>query len=154
MNSTVFLTVLSGVTTFVIGQLIVKLVIDPVQEMKKTIGQISHSMIEYANVIANPGVLSDDIMNETSKHLRQLSSQLHAHLYIVPQYQKTAKVFGLPGKEEVLAASGSLIGLSNSVFRAGSSDRIYEQNAKRVEIVRDSLGIYMAEGDRLPKDQA
>ncbi|MDP3513420.1 MAG: hypothetical protein Q8S20_11770 [Sulfuritalea sp.] len=153
MNSTVFLTVLSGVITFVIGQLIVKLVIEPVQEMKKTIGLISHSMIEHANVIGNPGVPSDEMMRETSKHLRQLSSQLQAHLYLVPQYQKTAKIFGLPGKEKILAASGSLLGLSNSVFRVDPSERIYEQNAKRVELVCDSLGIYMAEGDRLPKDQ-
>lgn len=153
MDSTVFLTVLSGVITFVIGQLTVKLVIDPVQEMKKTIGQIAHSMIEHAHVIANPGVPSDDVMKETSNKLRQLSSQLQAHLYLVPQYQKTAKLFGLPCKEKVLAASGSLIGLSNSVFQAGPSERIYEHNAKRVEIVCDSLGIYMADGDRLPKDQ-
>lgn len=153
MNSTVFLTVLSGVITFVIGQLIVKLVIDPVQEMKKTIGQISHSMIEDANVIANPGVPSEEVMKETSKRLRQLSSQLQAHLYLVPQYQKSAKIFGLPSKEKVLAASGSLLGLSNSVFRAGPSERIYENNAKRVENICDSLGIYMAEGDRLPKEQ-
>ena len=153
MGSTVFLTVLSGVITFVIGQLIVKLVIDPVQEMKKTIGQVSHSMIERANVIANPGVPSDDVMSETSKHLRQLSSQLQAHLYLVPQYQTIAKIFGLPSKDKVLIASGSLIGLSNSVFRAGPDERIYEHNAKRVENICDSLGIYMAEGDRLPKDQ-
>jgi hypothetical protein len=153
MNSTVFLTVLSGVITFVIGQLIVKLVIDPVQEMKKTIGQISHSMIEDANVIANPGVPSEEVMKETSKRLRQLSSQLQAHLYLVPQYQKAAKIFGLPSKEKVLAASDSLLGLSNSVFRAGPGERIYENNAKRVENICDSLGIYMAEGDRLPKEQ-
>jgi len=152
MNATVFLTVLSGVITFVIGQLIVKLVIDPVQEMKKTIGEISHSMVEHANVIANPGVPSDEVMRDTSKHLRQLSSQLQAHLYLVPKYQKTAKIFGLPSKDKVLAASGSLLGLSNSVFRAGPGERIYENNAKRVENVCDSLDIYMAEGDRWPKD--
>lgn len=56
MDLTVFLTVLSGVMTFVIGQLIVKLLLDPVQDMKKTIAQISHTLIERENVIANPGV--------------------------------------------------------------------------------------------------
>ena len=42
MDFTVFLTVLSGVITFVIGQLIVKLILDPVQDMRKTIGLVSH----------------------------------------------------------------------------------------------------------------
>lgn len=35
---TVFLTVISGVLTFALGQIIVRLVIEPVQELKKTIG--------------------------------------------------------------------------------------------------------------------
>ncbi|HOI50894.1 MAG TPA: hypothetical protein PLN02_00825 [Azonexus sp.] len=154
MNSTVFLTVLSGVITFVIGQLVLKLVIDPVQELKKTIAQISHSMIERANVIANPGVPSDDVMSETSKHFRQLSSQLHAHLYLIPLFNVTAKIFRLPTKEKILAASSSLIGLSNSIFRASATEHIHNHNARRVENVCDSLGIYITEGDRVPKDQA
>lgn len=54
MDFTVFFTVLSGVSIFVIGQLIVKLVLDPVHDLKKIIGQISHTLIERANIIANP----------------------------------------------------------------------------------------------------
>ncbi|MBY0569987.1 MAG: hypothetical protein K2P61_01750 [Burkholderiaceae bacterium] len=150
MNSTVFLTVFSGVITYVLGQLIVKLVIDPVQEMKKTIGQISHALIEHANVISNPGVPSQEAMRETSKLLRQLSSQLQAHLYLIPSYPVTTKIFRLPHKKQVSAASSSLIGLSNSVFHA--NEHTYENNAKRVEIICDSLGIYMSEADRCPKE--
>lgn len=41
MNTTVFLTVISGVLTYVLGQLVLKLVIEPAQEMKKLIGQIA-----------------------------------------------------------------------------------------------------------------
>ena len=148
MNSTVFLTVLSGVITYVIGQFIVKLIIEPVQEMRKTIGQISHSLIEYANVIGNPGVPSEEVMRDSSRHLRQLSSQLQSHLYLVPAYNLTAKIFRLPAKEKLLVASGSLIGLSNSLFR--KSEKVYEQNEKKVESVCDSLGIYMPDNERWP----
>jgi uncharacterized membrane protein YbaN (DUF454 family) len=150
MDFTVFFTVLSGVITFVIGQLIVKLLLDPVQDMKKTIAQISHALVERANVIANPGVPTTEIMDEASLLLRKLSSQLHAHLYLVPCYGLTSRVFHLPSKEKLLAASSALIGLSNSVYRA--DERVYEVNAKRVEQVCDSLGIYLAEGSRWPKD--
>jgi hypothetical protein len=150
MDFTVFFTVLSGVITFVLGQIVVKLVLDPVQDTKKTIGQISHALIEHANVIGNPGVLTREVMDETCQLLRRLSSQLHAHLYLVPLYSLTSKVFFLPPKEKLLAASSSLIGLSNSVHR--TDDRVYEVNTKRVEQVCDSLGIYLPDGSRSPKE--
>jgi len=51
MDSTVFLTVFAGVTTYVLGQLILKFLIEPVHELKRTIGEIAHSLVEHANVI-------------------------------------------------------------------------------------------------------
>ena len=61
MDWTVFLTVISGVLTYVLGQLVLKLVIEPVQETKRTIGQISHSLIEHGNVIQNPDFASEEL---------------------------------------------------------------------------------------------
>lgn len=150
MNETVFLTVITGVVTFVIGQLVVKLLIEPIQEMRKTIAQVSHTMIERAKVYQNPGTHSDEIMTETSQQTRKLSSQLHAHLYLVPAYSVTSRLFFLPSRKQVLEASSALIGLSNSVFCA--TKNVYEANAKRVEAVCDSLGIFLEDGARWPKD--
>lgn len=149
MDMTIFLTILSGVLTFVIGQVIVKLVIDPVQDLKKTIGMVSHAMVERANVISNPGVLEKEVMDATSTELRKLSSQLHAHLRLVPFYSRTSRIFGLPSDAQVRKAAEALIGLSNGLYR--TSDNIYEVNAKRVENVCDSLEIYLDEGRRWPK---
>jgi hypothetical protein len=89
-------------------------------------------------------------MDETSRELRKLSSQLQSHLYLVPIYRVTAWVFRLPAADKIRTASSNLIGLSNSVFQARES--IYKINSKRVETICDSLGIYMAEEDRWPKD--
>lgn len=150
MNSTVFLTIVSGVLTFVIGQIFVKLVIEPVHELKKTLGQISHALIEYANVINNPGVPSKEVIEQASKHLRGLSSQLQAHLYLVPFYAVTARIFFLPSEQKVRKASTSLIGLSNSL--SIPTQGIYEENVRRVESVCDALGIFMAESDRWSKE--
>jgi hypothetical protein len=149
MNCTVFLTIFSGVLTFVIGQVFVKLVIEPVHELKKTLGQISHALIEHANVIANPGVPSKEVIDQASKQLRGLSSQLHAHLYLVPLYVVTARIFFLPSKQNVREASTNLIGLSNSLSQP--TPGIYEQSARRIESICDGLGIFMADGDRWPK---
>ena len=149
MDLTVFATVLAGVLTFVFGQIVVKLVIEPVQETRKTIGKVAHGMVMHASVISNPGVPSNEVMHETSKDLRTLSSELHSHLRLVPWYSTTAIVFGLPSYQQILAALSSLIGLSNSVYR--NTGTVYEANAKRVEQIHDSLGIYLADGERPSK---
>jgi hypothetical protein len=125
-------------------------VIEPVQEMKKMIGQIAHSLTEHANIIQNPGVPPEETMTATSLHLRKLSGQLEAQLYLVPIYSITAFVFRLPSRDHVLSAVRSLMGLSNSVYRA--TDGIYKANAKRVETICDSLGLYIGEGYRWPKE--
>ena len=101
-------------------------------------------MTEHANVIQNPGVSEQEVMKNTSQHLRKLSAQLESQLYLVPIYTVTAFLFRLPSRKNVLSATRSLMGLSNSVFRA--SDGIYEVNARRVENIHDSLGLYMAVG--------
>lgn len=150
MSSTVFWTILTGVLTYIVGQLVLKLVIEPVQEMRRTIGRVSHSLIEYANVIANPGVPTQDRIKEASNTLRSLSSELQSHLYLVPWYSTTTLVFGLPSPDKIIMASKSLIGLSNGLFRA--MERTYEFNAKKVEIVCDSLGIYLPEDERWPEE--
>jgi len=147
---TVFWTVIAGALTYVVGQLVLKLVIEPVHEFRRTIGAVSHTLIERANVIANPGVLSEEVMSNTSHELRKLSSQLHAHLYLIPKYGFFAGIFCLPSQPEVLEAASMLIGLSNSVHRV--SENIYEINGKRVEKICDSLGIYRPEQERVPKE--
>lgn len=147
----VFLTIISGVSVYVAGQLISRLVIEPVHEMKKTIGKISHSLIEYGQVIANPGLLGEERERETSRHLRALSSQLQASLYLVPKYDCSSTLFGLPPRAKVLSASTNLIALSHSVYKTNEIN-IYEQNSKRKERICDSLDIFMSEDELWPKD--
>ena len=143
---TIFITIFSGVITFVIGQIIVKLLIDPVQEMKKTIGQISYTFSERANVISNPGVHRKEIMDETSELLRRLSSQIHAHIQIIPLYDKIFKVFGLPSKSKLYKASSDLICLSNNIHEA--NNYTCENNEKLIERISNFLDIYISEDSR------
>lgn len=106
----VFLTVSSGTVTYVLGQLAFKLVVEPVHDLKKTIGVISHSLIERANVISKPGISPKDVMDEKSRELRKLASQLRSHLYVIPCYPVMAGIFRLPRPAEILVASKALIG--------------------------------------------
>ena len=50
---TIFLTIITGVVTYVLAQLVMKLIIEPVHEFKKLIAYISFSLIELANIPAS-----------------------------------------------------------------------------------------------------
>jgi hypothetical protein len=150
-STTVILTIFAGVLTYIIGQMILKLVIEPILELRKTIGRISHSLIHYAGFIFNPGVRPKDEIQHASDYLRSLSSEIQSHLYLVPIYGLTAFFFRLPTKRKVLDASKALMGLSNSLFR--ESESVYKHNSKRVEKVCDSLDIYLPEEDRWPNNE-
>jgi hypothetical protein len=72
MDFTVFFTVLSGVITFVVGQIIVKLILDPVRDTRKTIGLVSHTsakpLAEWPptrTIIAYADNLLDTTQNES-----------------------------------------------------------------------------------------
>ena len=150
MNSTVLLTVLSGVLIYVLGQLVEKLVIEPVHEMKKTIALISQSFIEYDQFIHNPGLHETDKIDEVSRHFRKLSSQIRAHLYLVPLYRFMSRVFGLPERTKALEAAKWLRGLSNGLHT--NHGQPHGTNAKTKEKICDYLGIYMPDDERWPRE--
>lgn len=143
----IFLTILSGVIVFILGQLALKLLIEPIQESRKTVADIAHALIEYANIYANPGVVGNGSEKKASEELRKLSSRLNAQMYLIPFYQLIAKIFGLPPRDKLVCATNDLIGLSNGVFKS-SSDLVLS-NLERAERIHITLGIYLPENKRM-----
>jgi len=144
---TVFLTVFSGVITFVLGQLVIKLLVDPVQDFRKAVADIALALIEYANVYANPGVAGGEIEKKVSEEFRRLSSRLNAQMYLIPCYPITAKIFGLPSRKKVVDAASSLIGLSNGVFQSASN--LVLVNVEMADKIRKVLGIFILENEQV-----
>jgi hypothetical protein len=144
---TVFLTVFSSVITFVLGQLAIKLLVDPIHDFRKTVADIALALIEYANVYANPGVAESEIENKVSGELRRLSARLNAQTYLIPCYPITAKIFGLPSREKVVDATINLIGLSNGVFQ--SAFNLGLVNVERADKIRKALGIFIPENEQV-----
>jgi hypothetical protein len=142
---TVFLTVLSGVITFVLGQLIIKLLIDPVHDFRRTVADIALVLIEYTNVYANPGIAGSEIEKKVSEEFRRLSSRLNAQMYLIPYYQITAKIFRLPSRDKVFGAASDLIGLSNGVFKSASD--LVLVNVERADKICNALGIFIPENE-------
>jgi hypothetical protein len=76
-------------------------------------------------------------MDETARELRKLASRLPKYLYLIPLYTVMARIFRLPFRAEILAASKALKGLANGIHK--STDGV---NAKYVKTVCESLRIY------------
>lgn len=139
-----FWTIVAGVLVFVIGQAILKFVLEPLQEFRRTVSEIAHALIEHANVYGNPGLGDEQKLKDASSALRKLSSKLHAQMYLTPKYSHLSKFLSFPSEKAVSDAVTNLIGLSNSVFASGDA----LANASRANKVRKALGIYIPEGER------
>ncbi|MEH2463089.1 hypothetical protein [Nostoc sp.] len=139
------MTIISGVFVFILGQLVLKLVIEPIQEFRKTLADIAFALIEYANIYSNPGHAGNELENKASLKLRKLSSRLNAQMYLIPAYTTISKLFRLPSKDNLVEAASDIIGLSNGVFK--SPIDLVNTNLERAKRIRTRLGIYEPKSD-------
>jgi len=119
-----FTTVISGVLVFVLGQLLLKLVIEPLQELKKEIALTLDSIVFYENISSNPGFNSKEEIDKVSSVLRKHASNLKAKLSIIPFYTFWYMLRILPSKENIEIVSSNLIGLSNSLSNSKENSGI------------------------------
>lgn len=110
---TTFLTVFSGVMVYVIGQIIMKMLIEPVSEQRKVISKITYDLRFYADKLANPKDRADADMVEVCRIMRQHSSQLHAATNLIPAYRYWCYIFGSPHPDKIKESTGNLIRLSH-----------------------------------------
>ena len=111
--STVFWTVFAGVAVFVVGQIVVKFFLEPIQEWYKLRGEIGHSLIFYANVYSNTQACDDSVIREANGTFRRLSCELFAKVSTIPLYSLWSFLHLLPTRSNIEKAGGYLIGLSN-----------------------------------------
>lgn len=112
------LTIISAVMIFVLGQISLKLIIEPIQELKKEISEILNAMVFYADRISNP----NDVIDEVSKILRKHASNLEAKSSIIPFYRIFEIFRVLPTKQNISEAKSHLVGLSNSLSNSGNNN--------------------------------
>lgn len=129
MIGQVFLTIVSGVMVYVLGQVFVKFVIDPIQALYKLTGEVAHALILYANRYSNVQSCEKAELLEPHEAFRRLSGQLVASAYAIPWYGLWARVRLVPPRKDVQEAAGHLIGLSNGCL--DGSERSCENNDKR-----------------------
>lgn len=147
---TVFLTILAGVSTFVLGQVLLKLIIDPIQEFKKTTSAIAHNLVLYANVYPNPKAPNNEQQACISKTMRELSASLDANVCRIPAYDSIGCLFGLPKRSLIVEAHRNLIALSNGYDGPLENQEVL--NCYSAQHIREALGIHIPEGEKLKQE--
>lgn len=135
---------------FVMGQYILKLVIEPIQGLRKTIGEISHALIVYSVIFSNPQDEDNERKNEVYEKIRNLSGQLMASYYLIPKRIRNKEgcwtclySFDLPSKESVSLASHNLQTLTNCLYPGPTENtNFYNQIRKLKKDICDDLDIF------------
>ncbi len=121
----VFGTVISGVLVFVASQVFMKLVLDPIDDQRRAIAEVTYRMIYFANAFVG-GPFSPSTQ-EASTKLREASSRLWSTTGLIRGYETWRKI-GLVTvpRADVENAAAKLMGLSNT-----TGDRPDDGNDRR-----------------------
>jgi len=135
MNFEIFLTIISGTTIYVLGQLIQGLIIKPYLEYKDVIGKIDNKLKFHAHLIRSK-MVSDSRVIEVYLDLRQLSCDLESSF-------KKLLITSDDQKMKVSKAAQSLIFLSNVTGSKSHSFLVkqYDEIDENEQIVRENLNI-------------
>lgn len=145
-----FETILAGVTVFILGQIFLKLVIDPVHNLKKAIADIAHALINHAHIYSNAEVVSDEEAKRVYLHLRSLASSLNASYYMVPLYKFTRMPFCLPQDDSIHKSSKNLVALANWMHSKNEKRHEWRQNLR--QDISEQLRIYMHESEKVDSE--
>ncbi|MDP1681759.1 MAG: hypothetical protein Q8L39_08280 [Burkholderiales bacterium] len=144
-------TVLAGVVVFVLGQLLLKMIIEPVQQLKRTMAEIANIFISYAYVIHNPNVVKPELQQEVFEKLRELSGKLYGDMALIPLYSIVGKAFFLPSMKNVYQGAKNLIAIANWMYGKESGNQ-FDHIIRNVQSACDNLGLYIAPEDRISEE--
>jgi len=134
----IFLTVISGVLIFVLGQIIQTFFLKPILDLKVVLGEISHKVKFHTNVITNSGI-KEQLVDWSSKDMRDLSCQLESKYLAIPFRDFFGFINAIPKRNNIKKATEYLILLSN----AGGKPKYEVKNYETIEKLKKSLGIYL-----------
>ena len=138
---------LSALLVLVVGQSVIRFIVEPTLEVRKTIGEIHALLILYGELSAEPlqGHLEGEErdawiakVDEASERHRQKAGELYGRAYAVPFYPLAALFRILPRRSKVLHAGNKLIELGWNIT-SGLHDQ--RDNAILRQEVRMALGL-------------
>lgn len=119
----IFLTIFAGTSIYVLGQLLSRFILDPIQKQKETIGKIAFALTFYGNKFPfqdkDGKIINIDELNKSSEDIRTLASELRSSTKNIPIYNFFSVMKVVPSINNIKSASASIIGWSNSFYTTG-----------------------------------
>ncbi|MCM2290602.1 MAG: hypothetical protein NDI67_16375 [Sulfuritalea sp.] len=129
----VFATVVSGVTVFVVGQVLLKLVIEPIQKLREAIAEVAFYLANDHAVIHNAETVEKEVAQAAYSNLRQLGARLVSNRQLIPSYPYLRKLFSLPDSANIQEASQKLFQISNHMY-GNDPEKYYRLDLYRIEV--------------------
>ncbi|RED57186.1 hypothetical protein DFP95_111100 [Cohnella lupini] len=142
-------TILGGIIIFIVSQLFLKIVLEPLAEFKKLKGKITFALIYHANVYSSPRPLTemtrqDEPITNASKDFRTLASELLGYYQQLSCKRIVIRFKAIPNRENINDASRCLIGLANGLnCDPESSGELRKSNLKHRDDLGRILGLYL-----------
>ena len=99
MKDSIFFTIIAGVTVFVLGQFVLKLVLEPIVSFKESLGNLSAFCLRNRSKISNANATS-----ELSDELKQITATIISKKQAIPFYSALAYPLGLPRAPLIFSA--------------------------------------------------
>ncbi|WP_144157633.1 hypothetical protein [Paraburkholderia sp. BCC1885] len=117
------LTIFGSVIVYVVGQLVSKILIEPVHELKKSVGEVRFNLAFHAAAIRTPAARSEEWSQKAHEALLRSSCDLLARVEMIPCscYPFLSRVFSLHPRESIKVAATKLRGLSTYVYGTQST---------------------------------
>jgi hypothetical protein len=132
---TAALTVFAGFVVFVGGQIVQRFLLEPIQEQRRVIGEIAYVLLYHDNV---GRFHTEEYRGEVGYTLRKLAGELRRTRATIPLYGLLEKTPWVVKTDNVMTASSSLVGWSNSVIGGSEDTSIVHKNtiAENLNILR------------------
>jgi len=132
-------TVASGALVLMAGQIVIRFLIEPLQEQRRVLGAIAAALLRSAPVLADSGdesAAAKAAAFEAAQEFRRLSIDLVTQSWAIRPYGALAALCVVPSWGDVASAASSLVGLSNFAPRPD-----FQQKIKLAQNVAARLGM-------------
>jgi hypothetical protein len=140
-----------AVAVYLVGQLLSKFFIDPLYELRKTIGDVRFNLSFHSPTINTPIGRSKETSDAARDALRKNSADLIAKLQAVPLYV-LARILSLgtvPSRKNIEAAAVQLRALSTYVHEEGSkANASLDVITKRIAKIKQLLHLRPLEEEK------
>lgn len=114
------ITVFAGVLVYIVGKIIERAFLEPLNEQRRLITDIAASLVLYGNLYTNvetditklPDAARQALI-DAQQTMRRQAAQLDAHNRTIPWYRCWSFLRLAPPRDKVLRAASDLIGISN-----------------------------------------